>query len=157
MKLEGSCHCGGVRFSLDSPHPYPFNVCYCSICRKTAGGGGYAINLGGDAETLEVEGKENLRVYQAQRGDGETSSGQRNFCGTCGSALWLWDPRWPELIHPFASAIDSELPEPPERTHLMTASKASWVPVRAGANDQSFEEYPSESIAAWHQRLNLES
>ena len=46
MHLHGSCHCGAVTFSLNSAHPYPFNICYCSICRKTAGGGGYAINLG---------------------------------------------------------------------------------------------------------------
>jgi hypothetical protein len=47
MVLEDSCHCGAVRFSLESEHPYPFNLCYCSICRKTAGGGGFAINPGG--------------------------------------------------------------------------------------------------------------
>ena len=157
MNLDGSCHCGGVRFSFESRHPYPFNLCYCSICRKTAGGGGHAINLGGDADTLEVEGEENLSVYQASLGDGEPSPARRNFCRVCGSALWVWDPRWPELIHPFASAIDTDLPAPPERTHLMLSSKAPWAPVHTGTDDQSFEQYPSESIAAWHQRLNLES
>ena len=29
--LEGSCHCGAVRFSLQSVPPYPFNIFYCSI------------------------------------------------------------------------------------------------------------------------------
>src|SRR3990172_8718285 len=47
MELKGYCHGGSVKFSVQSPHPYPFNLCYCSICRKTAGGGGYAINLSG--------------------------------------------------------------------------------------------------------------
>ena len=60
MELEGSCHCGGVRFTLRSAHPYPFNLCYCSLCCKTAGGGGYAINLGGDYSTLQVHGEENI-------------------------------------------------------------------------------------------------
>ena len=46
MLFEGSCHCGAVRFRAESPTPYPYQACYCSICRKTAGGGGYAINLG---------------------------------------------------------------------------------------------------------------
>ena len=45
MKLEGSCHCGAVRFSVETHAPYPFMRCYCSICRKTAGSGGFAINL----------------------------------------------------------------------------------------------------------------
>lgn len=161
MELNGSCHCGAVAFTLHSDHPYPFNLCYCSICRKTAGAGGYAINIGGESETLKVEGMENISVYQARVPDADTgemkqSSAQRNFCKKCGSALWVWDPNWPELIHPFASAIDTALPAPPERTHLMLGSKASWVDPRPGPRDQTFDAYPKESIAQWHQRLDLE-
>ena len=155
MKLDGSCHCGAVTFSLNSAHPYPYNYCYCSICRKTQGGGGFAINLGGEAASLTVEGEENISVYQATL-DGAVSPAKRHFCKNCGSALWVHDPRWPELIHPFASAIDTELPAAPERTFLMTGSKKSWVPLDAGPKDKIFEEYPDESIAAWHQRLGLE-
>ena len=162
MFLEGSCHCGQVRFRLEAPHPYPFNLCYCSICRKTAGGGGYAINLGGRADTLEIEGAEHLSVYQVvltdpQTGDATTSPAERRFCKHCGSHLWAWDPRWPDLVHPLASAIDSELPKPPERTHLMLGSKAGWVEVAQGDADKVFDAYPDESLAAWHQRLGLGS
>ncbi len=161
MLLEGSCHCGGVRFKLRSTHPYPFNRCYCSICRKTSGGGGYAINLGGDFSSLEVYGDANISVYCAMIHDEETrksekSPARRHFCKVCGSALWIWDPRWPELVHPHASAIDSELPVPPERTHLMVDSKAPWVELHNGRNDKVFARYPDESIASWHQRLGLE-
>lgn len=49
--------------------------CYCSIYRKTVGGGGYAINIVRDNTTLEVEGE--------------------------------------------TEAIDTELPKPPEHTHIM--------------------------------------
>ncbi len=162
MTLEGSCHCGAVSFSLESKHPYPFNLCYCSICRKTAGGGGFAINLGGDAKSMKVKGRANVRVYRARMKNPEDaratrSPGQRHFCGTCGSALWLWDPRWPELIHPHASAIDTPLPVPPERTHLMLEFKAPWVELQPGPRDQLFDRYPEESIAEWHERLGLES
>ena len=31
MLLEGSCHCGAIRFRVESPEPYPFMRCYCSI------------------------------------------------------------------------------------------------------------------------------
>jgi hypothetical protein len=161
MILEGSCHCGAVRFRLQSSHPYPYNHCYCSICRKTQGGGGYSINLSGDTATLEVEGEENTSVYQVRlndpaAGQPDLSPAQRRFCRVCGSALWVWDPRWPEQVHPFASAIDTELPVPPERTHIMLGSKASWVPVHADQRNQTFDDYPDESIAAWHERLGLE-
>ncbi|MCK2182761.1 GFA family protein [Halomonas getboli] len=155
MRLEGSCHCGAIHFRVEAPHLYPFNRCYCSICRKTAGGGGYAINLGALAETLEVEGAEHATVYHAVL-DGEKSPGERHFCSRCGTALWVFDPRWPELVHPFASAIDSDLPVPPEHVHLMLGSKASWVEVEAGPDDRCFDDYPDESLADWHRRLGLE-
>ena len=160
MQLEGSCHCGRVGFRLESAHPYPFNLCYCSICRKTAGGGGYAINLGGDYGTFDVNGEEYLSIYRAviedaDSGDKSESPARRHFCSHCGSALWAWDPRWPELVHPFASAIDTPLPVAPERTHLMTVYKAPWVEILAATGDKVHDEYPGESIAAWHERLNL--
>lgn len=155
MKLEGSCHCGAVQFKLQSAHPYPFNLCYCSICRKTAGGGGFAINLGGDYNSLVVEGRKHVTIYQATIDD-EQSSAQRSFCRRCGSALWVWDPRWPELVHPFASAIDTELPVPPQHTHIMLASKAAWVEPCLQEHDLNFDVYPDESIAAWHERFGLQ-
>jgi hypothetical protein len=156
MELKGSCHCGAVRFAVQSPHPYPFNLCYCSICRKTAGAGGFAINLSAEAATLEVRGEGHIRSYRARMEDGSQSPGERKFCGLCGSQLWLWDPRWPELLHPHASAIDSELPTPPERTHLMLGSRAAWVEPCVHPKDKTFDEYPDESIARWHERLGLE-
>lgn len=152
MLLKGSCHCQSVRFQVDSAHYYPFNRCYCSVCRKTAGGGGYAINLGGDFSTMRVEGKENVSVYHA-RIDGEVSRAERHFCSLCGSSLWLYDPRWPDLVHPHASAIDTELPVPPEHSHMMLDSKAGWIEIEGAHNDKCFREYPDESLAQWHERV----
>lgn len=161
MLLKGSCHCGAVRFSVKSRHPYPYMYCYCSICRKTAGGGGYSINLNADYKTLQIVGKDNISVYSAYRNDEDRkidkkSPAERSFCSKCGSALWVWDPRWPEQVHPFASAVDTPLPKPPEKTHIMLDSKAGWVDVQKGPNDKEFGEYPDESIAGWHERLGLE-
>lgn len=159
MKLEGSCHCGAVRFSAESHHPYPFNLCYCSICRKTAGTGGFAINLRAESAGLQITGEEHIRVYRALRvgenGEKRPSSLERRFCGLCGTALWAYDAGWPEMIHPHAGAIDTPLPVPPERVHLMLGSKADWVKPHNDPQDKCFAEYPEESIDAWHQRLGL--
>jgi hypothetical protein len=162
MRLTGSCHCGAVRFSLDSDAPVPYQRCYCSICRKTQGGGGFAINLGGDASSLRLRGRQHKSVYRARFvHEGEKhkrlSSAERHFCRHCGSALWLFDPRWPQLVHPFASAIDTALPEPPTSTHLMLAYKPSWVAVQARRGDRQFQHYPDESIAEWHRRSKAET
>jgi hypothetical protein len=60
------------------------------------------------------------------------ASSERHFCSKCSAMLWLWDEHWyaqtlllmaddpligirPELLHPFASAIDEpELKVPEE-------------------------------------------
>ena len=48
---------GAISFSVDSHTPYLYQRCYCSVCRKSAGGGGYAINIMGVADTLKLRGK----------------------------------------------------------------------------------------------------
>ena len=157
--LKGSCRCGAIGFAVESHTPVPYQLCYCSICRKQQGGGGFAINLGAIAETLRITGKRHLGLYRAEiqddEGRSDTSSGERRFCRKCGSALWLYDPTWPELVHPFASAIDSELPKTPARVHLMLKYKASWVEPDIRDGDKTFELYPEESIADWHKRRGL--
>lgn len=158
ITLEGGCRCGAVSFSVESHTPQPFMRCYCSICCKTAGGGGYAINLGALYETMKVDGRKALSIYRAEierDSSCEVSSGERNFCKHCASALWLYDPTWPELVHPFASAVDSELPVPPESVHIMLKYKPAWVVPQVGPKDQCFEEYPEESIEDWHRRRGL--
>lgn len=157
MKLKGSCHCGKVKFTVESDNFYPYQKCYCSTCRKTQGGGGFAINLSAKAKTLKVTGKKFISVYRAKvKNPGERawqSSGERNFCKVCSSGLWLYDPEWPELIHPFASVIDTPLPKAPEETHLMLEFKAPWVKMCKGKKDKSFKRYPKESIKEWHERV----
>ena len=155
ITLSGSCHCKSVTFTVKSSEPVPFNRCYCTVCRKTAGAGGFAINIGADFKTLEIKGREHIRVYRARIPDPKTgeitvSKGERSFCESCGSALWAWDPDWPDLVHPHASAIDTDLPVPPFNWHMMLGSKVSWAVPCIGRSDREFEEYPDQSLADWH-------
>ncbi len=156
MRLEGSCHCGAVHFALTSHTPVPYMRCFCSICRKTAGGGGYAINLMGEADSLEVTGEDDIAVYVAAI-EGRPSDHERRFCRRCGSALWVWCPRWPDLVHPFASAIDTALPEAPEHCDIMLASAAGWARPAPGGGvaGTAFEAYPEQSIEDWHRSRAL--
>ena len=109
--------------------------------------------------TLELHGADSVRVYRPGNVDadsGEVSPQERRFCVACGSGLWIQDPRWPDLVHPYAGAIDTELPTPPDRNHLMLGSKAGWVPVHTDPQDHEFDEYPDQSIAEWHATRGLE-
>lgn len=160
MHLEGSCHCGSVGFSVEADSPVPFMRCYCSICRKTAGSGGFAINLGARTRTMKVRGKRHLRIYRARVAATDVkgtslSSARRYFCARCGSALWVWDPTWPELVHPHAGVIDTPLPAAPEHVHCLVGSKAPWVEVEGKPTDLRFEHFPDMSLAEWHEARGL--
>jgi hypothetical protein len=158
--LNGSCRCHAVRFSVRSQTPVPYQRCYCSICRKTAGGGGYAINIGAQTHSLTIEDTEgSIGIFNAcilqDDGNCKLSTAQRKYCKQCASALWLFSPEWPELIHPFASVIDSDLPTPPSTVHMMLRFKPSWVVPQFGEGDKQFDLYPEQSLEDWHRAHGL--
>ena len=101
-------------------------------------------------------------IYRARlpnqgRSGTRLSSARRHFCNCCGSALWVWDPTWPEHIHPHAGAIDTPLPVPPDNVHCLVGSKARWVKIEGGPDDPHFKHYPDMSLAQWHQSKGLTS
>ena len=160
LELAGGCYCKAVSFSVMSHTPYPYMRCYCSFCRMTSGSGGYGINISAQAESLSVKGEEHIGFHHGMEHDKDTdvlkqSEGGRYFCRECGSPLWAADPRWPEWIYPYPSAIATPLPEPPEVVHIMQDFKAPWVVVPSGEGHRHFERYPDESIIDWHKRHGL--
>jgi len=106
------------------------------------------------ADTLKVKGKRALGVWNAPI-DGHKGSADRHYCKHCGTPLWVSDKQWPELVHPFASAIDTELPKAPSSAHLLLRDKASWVEPQAGPHDDCFDGYPELSIEDWHRKHGL--
>lgn len=160
LKLEGGCYCGAVSFSVMTHAPYPYMRCYCSFCRQTGGSGGYGINIIAETASLAVSGEASLGFHHGREHDKQTdelkeSQGKRYFCKHCGSPLWAADPRWEQWIYPFASAVKTELPVPPETVHIMLDFKASWVEVPEGQRHRHFNRYPDESILDWHKRHGL--
>lgn len=160
MTLGGSCRFGAVRFSASSRTPVPYQRCYCSICRKTAGGGGYAINIGAGAGSLRIAnaaGAIGTSRAEIEKDDGvcELSTAERRHCTRCATALWLFSPEWPELIHPFAAAIDSVLPVPPMTVHMMLRFEPAWVVPQFGDGDARFDLYPQQSLEEWRRAHGL--
>ncbi|EIW74558.1 hypothetical protein CONPUDRAFT_66965 [Coniophora puteana RWD-64-598 SS2] len=160
VTLHGSCHCGAVSFTVESNTPVPYQLCVCSICRKVGGVGG-SINLNAIEKTLKIKGKENITKYTpvVNRGtkDEYKASSERNFCKKCSAMLWLWDPHWPEYLHPFASAIDDELEDPKELVVVKLDSKPSWVRLPEGTrkDNEGYNVNPKDpedyiSIEQWH-------
>ncbi|EFR03692.1 DUF636 domain-containing protein [Nannizzia gypsea CBS 118893] len=154
MKLEGSCQCGGVEFSLDSNTPVPYQLCVCSICRKVGGYMG-SVNLGGINSSLNItKGKDLIKKYHAVKDRGkpteEKCSSERNFCSNCSTMLWVYDKSWPELVHPFAAAIDTELPEPDEMVCILADSKPNWA--RWPEGKKVVHKTYGDSLEDWHKK-----
>ncbi|RPB13989.1 DUF636 domain-containing protein [Morchella conica CCBAS932] len=153
VTLHGSCHCGAVRFSLDSSTPVPYQLCACSICRKT---GGYlgSVNLGGWFNTLKIsQGADVISKYKAvlnrDTPEEKLANSERSFCSKCSTMLWVWDSHWPELVHPFAPAIDTPLKEPAEMVCIKNNSKPAYVRWPEGKK-QVHEDYNTLSLEEWH-------
>ncbi|EEH40832.1 DUF636 domain-containing protein [Paracoccidioides lutzii Pb01] len=68
--------------------------------------------------------------------------------------LWLWDHHWPELIHPFASAIDTELPVPKEMVCILADSKPQWVRWPEGKKSVH-QHYGGDSLEGYHKKKGL--
>jgi hypothetical protein len=152
MLLEGTCECGGVRFAVSSRTPYPYRICYCRRCRKTAGSAGPSANVLADATTLELSGE-----LEPTRYEHPVEPVVTTFCPRCGSALLLEITGFPEWTYPFASAVDTPLPAPPEFVHVRTEERPAWVPPIGSPDDPEFETNTDESMAEWHRRLGLET
>lgn len=149
MQLAGSCFCGAVHFTVESRTPYPYRRCYCARCRKTAGGTGAAANVLAQASTLRVEGADALTEFPAP------DTTRTRFCSRCGSAMYLTIDAAPDFVYPFASAIDTPLPEPPERVHVFTVEAPAWARPPSTRDDLTVERNTRESIDEWHRRHDL--
>ena len=72
--LRGSCHCGAVRFEIETDFP-ELTTCDCSICkRKNA----LMVKVHESVFRL-LQGAESLRLYQFH-----TMTAKHYFCGVCG-------------------------------------------------------------------------
>lgn len=155
MFLKGSCHCHQIQFSVESEFPCPYKRCYCRTCLKIVGGP--AVTLVADANTLVIQGKNALKIYQAPNQDplckDSLSQLNRFFCKYCGSQLWTIHQQWPDIVYLYASAIDSELIIPPETTHFMTHFRVLWQPFQPEQNDRVNSYFPKESHQEWKQRI----
>jgi len=149
MQLAGSCFCGAVSFTVETRTPYPYRRCYCARCRKTAGGTGAAANVLAQASTLAVGGADAMTEYAAP------DATRTRFCSRCGSALYLTLDAAPDFVYPFASAIDTPLPAPPERVHVFTGEAPAWARPPSTRQDLAVERNTNESIDGWHRRHGL--
>jgi len=128
---EGSCCCGGVKFTV-AQKPRFVAACHCSRCRKV-GATPFAMV---HAEGFELlSGKELIVEYRPEPPFKYT----RCFCGACGTSLGEITSRgklFPIPVNCFDGEVDLEI-----AFHEHVATKPAWYPIAAGA--KQFEGDPT--------------
>ena len=123
-KIEGSCLCGEVGFSVQMPTLYCVH-CHCSMCRRSHGSA-FVTWFGVPYERFSVlSGEENLVRFQS------SAHGKRSFCGLCGSALFCELESHPERIDITLASLNGEIDRKPG-FHVYFDDRAAWTFVDDG-------------------------
>ncbi len=120
--LEGSCHCGRVRYRAVAPFGEMTN-CHCADCRKSHGAA-FATYIEVPRERFSyVQGEGELHSYQAESGL------QRYFCRNCGSIIWNGSSNPPEAYWITAGTLDTPIDRKPD-AHIFIRSKVPWYDIK---------------------------
>lgn len=124
-KINGSCLCGSVSFSVNLPSLWCAH-CHCSMCRK-AHGAGYVTWAGFDQQQVgfAAGGEDQLNWYESSPG------AQRGFCKQCGSTLFFRSQRWAGELHIVLANLDGEIDVRPQ-ANVFFDKHVSWMPIDTG-------------------------
>lgn len=121
-KHSAGCLCGAQRFSL-SEDPARTMICHCKFCQKTTGSA-FMIDAVFPKTALTVEAGTAATYGHQSEGSGKQVT--INFCGTCGTHLYLTFEAMPNVVGVFAGALDDPnvVKITPETTRVIFASSA---------------------------------
>lgn len=114
--LEGGCLCESVRYTAGEP--VLCGHCHCVDCRRTSATG-HATHVVVPAEGFSITGE--LASYERPADSGNLVT--RNFCPTCGAAIYSTNSAMPDMIFVRASSLDD-----PDRISPQMVVYASRAP-----------------------------
>lgn len=131
MELQGGCHCGDLRYSVQG-EPAHVALCHCSDCRKSSGAPMVAWAAYQAEDFSLTSGTPS--VYTSPSGS------VRHFCPKCGSGLYfINEAALPGLIDIQVATLDSPEKLPPQ-AHIQVAERIDWA---ADMNAlPQFDRYP---------------
>jgi len=91
---EGGCLCGAARFRA-SAKPLQTTICHCTFCQRLTGSA-FLVEPIFKMQDVVLSG-EAPKVYE-RRSAGSGKAVQVNFCGRCGTTLFLSFERFPTVL-----------------------------------------------------------
>ena len=99
---DGGCLCGALRYRTTA-EPMRVTVCHCRFCQRSTGSA-YFVEPIFERSAFEVlAGTPDEYVH---RSEGSGKQVLVNFCGTCGTKIFLGFERWPDIVGVFAGTFD---------------------------------------------------
>lgn len=142
MKVQGSCHCGAVRFVAEV-NPQQASVCHCNDCQKLTGTA-YRVSvpaLPGSFSLMQGQPKVYVKV---------AASGSRRaqaFCPDCGSPLYTYDADKPaaSVAYGLRVGVLDERQQLPPTWQKWCASALPWVQDLSGLEQARGNERHSQT------------
>src|SRR4029079_11755624 len=137
---EGGCLCGDVRYKTTAD-PLRTTVCHCTFCQRFTGTA-FLVEPIFKRDDVAFSGTA-PKIYD-HRSDGSKMRVSVNFCGRCGTTLYLSFERFPEVLGLCGGTFDD--PNWFERSrvkcrHIFTRSAQRGVVLPAGV-----DTYPEHAI-----------
>jgi hypothetical protein len=132
-KLNGSCLCGAIRFTVDIPVT-ELRACHCRNCQKASGAGGSVNAVLPSASFRITQGTP--RRYSARADSGRLL--HRHFCGECGSPIYSQRETTPETVVVRAGAFDNA-GDMKIVSNIWTSSARPWAHI-----DPATQQHPAQ-------------
>jgi hypothetical protein len=119
--ITGACLCGGVRFEVTEPLVSAV-YCHCTRCQRRTGSAAAASARIAPGSLRVTQGEELVRSYEPADGFA------KDFCGSCGGALWARNPADPAQLAVRLGTIDGDPGIRPSARQFV-AYAAPWEPL----------------------------
>ena len=113
MKFTGGCHCGAVRFEVESPEDVEVEDCNCSVCKMT---GFLHMIVPKSAFTL-LSDESALSLYTFN-----TGVAKHYFCKTCGIKSFYIPRSNPDGVDVNVRCLDA----PPSNMRIVAFDGKNW-------------------------------
>ncbi|MBM4204763.1 MAG: GFA family protein [Gammaproteobacteria bacterium] len=131
MICVGGCHCGAVRFEVETPDTVEVEDCNCSICSKA----GFLHLIVPKARFRLLQGADSLVTYQFN-----TGVARHTFCRVCGIKPFYVPRSNPDGVDVNVRCLDSPLPN----IRIVPFDGRNWEAHAGTLAHKSFEGGPAQ-------------
>jgi len=142
LPQEGGCLCGRLRYRATAA-PARVTICHCRFCQRATGSAYFVEPI---FERSEFEMLTGTPTEFVHRSEGSGKQVFVNFCGACGTKIYLGFERWPDIVGVYAGSFDEpswfEI-RPDNAKHIFLDSARAGTVIPAGID--TYRQHATEN------------